>query len=405
MDNTFDEVYKDKTVLVTGHTGFKGSWLSIWLTELGANVIGYSLDKYPTEPCNFELSHVSERITDVRGDTRDFERLKGVIEHYKPQIIFHLAAQPIVLRSYEDPKATFDINSGGTVNVLEAVRATDCVDVLVCITSDKAYRNVEQIWPYRETDALGDEQPYSASKAMAEHAIESYRESFFSGRKEEDRVVGVCSTRAGNVVGGGDFAQYRLVPDCAKALMRGDPIEIRNPISTRPWQLVLEPLSGYLWVGAKLLKEPVGTYSKAWNFGPKETYGVAVGEVANLMVKHWGSGEWKDVGSEKDRKESNLLMLDWSAARKYLGWSPIYAIDETVGEVVDWFREYDRQKKSPTEMNMYQKCIEQIDRYTKKAQSLGLEWSKDVGSEAESQPTQTAESPGSAIPMPGNVEL
>jgi len=397
--NVFNDVYKGKTVLVTGHTGFKGSWLSLWLHKLGANVVGFSLKEYPTDPCNFELSRLGEKTVDIRGDIRNLEEIQKVIKKYKPQIVFHLAAQPIVLKSYEDPKLTFDTNAGGTVNILEAVRKTDCVDVVVCITSDKAYRNIEQIWPYREGDALGDEQPYSASKAMAEHVIESYRESFFSGKKEEDRIVGVCSARAGNVIGGGDFAPFRLVPDCAKALMKGDPIEIRNPISTRPWQLALEPLSGYLWLGAKLLEEPVGTYSKAWNFGPQNSHGVSVEEISDLMVKHWGSGSWKNIGSEKDRKESNLLMLDWSAARKYLGWEPIYDDDETIREVVDWYKEYDRQKKSPAEMNMYQKCSDQIDKYTRKAQDLKLDWAKALVPERRVEDSQTP------IPMQGTVKL
>lgn len=399
MNSIFNGIYKDKTVLVTGHTGFKGSWLSIWLIKLGAKVIGYSLDEYPTKPCNFELSHLTDKITDVRGDIRDLERFQGVIKQYRPQIIFHLAAQPIVLKSYQDPKTTFDTNAGGTVNVLEAVRNTNCVDAVVCITSDKAYRNVEQIWPYREGDRLGDEQPYSASKAMAEYAIESYRESFFVGKHEQDRIVGVCSTRAGNVVGGGDFAQFRLVPDCAKALMDDKPIEVRNPLSTRPWQLVLEPLSGYLWLGAKLLREPVGTYSRAWNFGPQETFGVSVEEVANVMIKHWGKGSWVHVGDEAARKESNLLMLDWSAARNYLGWSPVYTINETLGEVVNWYKEYDRQKKAPVEINMYGKCGEQIDRYINKAQSLGLEWA--AGKES----TGFSVEPQKPISVSGEVAL
>ena len=269
MKNLFGKSYDGLTVLVTGHTGFKGSWLTAWLLELGANVVGYSLEEPPTQPSNFEVMGLSRLINDVRGDIRDFPALQNAIVEYRPDVIFHLAAQPIVLHSMTKPKLTMDTNAGGTVNVLEAMRTTTSARALVSITTDKVYENKEWLWGYRETDRLGGHDPYSASKGMAELAIASYRDSFFPPNKYEEHGVAVASVRAGNVIGGGDFADFRLVPDCMRALMAGEPIGIRNPLSVRPWQHVLEPLSGYLWLGAKLLQGGPDL-AGAWNFGPQE---------------------------------------------------------------------------------------------------------------------------------------
>jgi CDP-glucose 4,6-dehydratase len=377
MSNILEKTYNGKKVLVTGHTGFKGSWLAIWLTKLGADVVGFSLEDLPTDPCNFELANLKDKITDVRGDIRNIDQLKKVMDEHKPEVVFHLAAQPILIRSYEQPKETFDTNSGGTVNILEAVKNSDSVKALVCITTDKVYKNNEWEWGYREVDKLGDHDPYAASKAMAELAIESYRESFMGNEKSVSRQVAVASVRAGNVIGGGDFADYRLIPDCVKAMMEGKPIELRNPAGVRPWMLVLEPLSGYLMLGAMLLGDSAKKYTNGWNFGPLDRGGLTAEEVVNTMIELWGEGSWIDTGKDEAKKESNLLMLDWSKAQRHLGWEPIYNGKEALGVLVGWYKEYAKQKKSGEKMDMYDTCIKQIEEYTEKAGKEKLKWSRD----------------------------
>lgn len=376
MEKTFNNIYKGKTVLVTGHTGFKGSWLALWLSELGANVIGFSLPEPNTVPSNFGLSKLEDHITDVRGDIRNLEEVISIIKKYKPEVVFHLAAQAIVLRSYDEPKLTIDTNAGGTVNVLEAIRQTDSVKAYVSITSDKVYKNKEWPWGYRETDELGEKDPYGASKGMAELAINSYRQSFFSNENYAGNKVQVASTRAGNVVGGGDFADYRLVPDCARALIAGKPIGIRNPNTVRPWQLVLEPISGYLWLGAKLLENISDrTYAKAWNFGPLNRLGITSGEVADLIIELWGEGSTEYIGTDTSKGESGLLMLDWSLAWRELGWKPIYSDRQTIQAVVEWYKDYGSQmKKDKDNVDMYDVCVKQIKDYTDAAHNKKLEW-------------------------------
>ncbi len=375
MLKPFGNAFEGLTVLVTGHTGFKGSWLAIWLQKLGAKVVGFSLPELPTSQTNFELSHLDKKIIDIRGDVRDVNALKNVMETYQPKVIFHLAAQPILFKAYDDPKATIDTNAGGTVNILEAARHCDSVEAVVCITTDKVYKNKEWVWGYRENDEIGDKDPYAAGKAMAELAIECYRSSYLSGERLGTKPVGVASTRAGNVIGGGDFADFRLVPDSMKALMTDKPIPIRNPFNVRPWQHVLEPLSGYLWLGAKLLEDPASkTFAKAWNFGPSGKNYTA-GEVSDILVEKWGHGSWVNTGNNQPKHESNLLMLDCSAAQKILEWMPVYNCPEALAEVVDWFRAYATQQNLSSErIDMYSKCVEQIDRYTKKAKELGIKW-------------------------------
>ena len=377
----FRDVYNGKTVLVTGHTGFKGSWLVTWLELLGAKVIGFSLEEAPTTPSNFGLSHLKDKMIDIRGDVRNYTSVEETIKKYKPEIVFHLAGQPIVLRAYEEPKLTFETNALGTLNVLEAIKNTDSVQAAVFITTDKVYKNKEWVWGYREEDTLGDEDPYSASKACAELVIHSYRASFFSGERFHKKNVAIASTRAGNVVGGGDFADFRLVPDCAKALMNSEPIGLRNPNSTRPWQNVLEPLSGYLWLGANLFLEPNSGFARAFNFGPMESHGVPVKDIVNTMIEYWGSGEMQDLSDPTAKKvESNLLMLDWSSARKSLGWQPIYTYKESLKEIVDWFKEYKKQRddlKDNTDIDMYETCVKQIKNYTDKAEEKKLEWATE----------------------------
>ncbi len=365
MKNLFDNVFQDLTVLVTGHTGFKGSWLSIWLTELGANVIGYSLPDPPTTPSNFEVSGISERITDIRGDIRDLDKLRQVMIEHQPELVFHLAAQPIVLRAMQEPHLTFETNALGTVNMLEAVRTTDSVRAVVSITTDKVYENREWLWGYRENDRLGGHDPYSASKAMAEMAIESYRHSYFA-REGGERPLALASVRAGNVIGGGDFAEFRLVPDCMRALMIEEPIQIRNPLSIRPWQHVLEPLSGYLQLAAKLLQEGQA-FAEAWNFGPLEQKGVPAQALAEKLIALWG-GSWTLVDPDLPKVETGQLRLSWDKAATRLDWRPVYTWEEALAEIAAWFKAYQHSQ------DMYAVCQAHIQAYVEQAQNLNVRW-------------------------------
>lgn len=354
-------------VLVTGHTGFKGSWLVTWLLELGAQVTGYSLPVPPTQPSNFVASRLSERINDVRGDIRDYDHLRATIEQVRPKLIFHLAAQPIVLRSVELPKLTIDTNTGGTVNVLEAIRTTDSVRALVSITTDKVYENQEWLWGYRESDRLGGHDPYSASKAMAELAIASYRDTYFPTKDYEKHRVAIASTRAGNVIGGGDFADFRLVPDCMKALMEGRPIGVRNPLSVRPWQHVLEPLSGYLWLAVRLLQDGPA-YGEAWNFGPLEQKGVPARDLADKLVELWGSGSWVHTHPGFAEVETGQLRLSWDKAAHRLNWRPVYSWVEALAEITDWFKAFQAGD------DMYEVTRRHIRNYTARGRETGVDW-------------------------------
>lgn len=368
MKNTFANAFDGMTVLVTGHTGFKGSWLTTWLLELGAKVVGYSLAEPPTDPSNFVVSRLSDRIIDIRGDIRDYDHIRDVIAAHKPELVFHLAAQPIVLHSIKQPKLTIDTNAGGTLNILEAIRTTDSVRALVSITTDKVYKNQEWLWGYRETDRLGGHDPYSASKAMAELAIASYRASFFPPEKYAEHGVAISAVRAGNVIGGGDFADFRLVPDCMKALMSGNPIGIRNPLSIRPWQLVLEPLSGYLWLAVKLLQKGPA-FGEAWNFGPLEIKGVPAHDLAEKLVELWGDGSWIHTDPGYAKVETGQLRLSWEKAAKQLDWRPVYTWQEALAEITDWFKAFQHEE------DMYTVACEHIGNYVAHAQTLGLPWS------------------------------
>ena len=372
MTNSFAGVYEGKTVLVTGHTGFKGSWLTTWLLALGANVVGFSLPDAPTTPSNFVVSDLSRRINDMRGDIRDYDAVKETLLTHRPEIVFHLAAQPIVLHSISHPKLTIDTNAGGTVNVLEAIRETDCVRALVSITTDKVYENKEWLWGYRETDRLGGHDPYSASKAMAELAIAAYQHSFFPKERYDDHRVAVASVRAGNVIGGGDFADFRLVPDCMRALMAGEGIGIRNPLSIRPWQLVLEPLSGYLWLGVKLLAEGP-EFGEPWNYGPMEQWGIPAQKLAEKLIELWGSGEWIHTDPGYAKVETGQLRLSWEKAAARLSWQPVYSWEEALAEIVDWFKAY--QRSLSEKVDMYAVALRHIGAYTERARELDLLWS------------------------------
>lgn len=338
MDEYFRKIYENKRVLIIGHTGFKGSWLSLWLTELGANVIGYSLEP-PTEPNLFETINLKDRITHIIGDVRDEKHLIAIFEKNLPEFVFYLAAQPLVRISYKEPKLTYETNVMGTVNVLEAVRKTKSVRVCVIITSDKCYENREWVYGYRETDPMGGYDPYSSSKGCAELVTATYRRSFFN---PEDygghHNVALSSVRAGNVIGGGDWGEDRIIPDCIRALSQNKTIVVRNPQATRPWQYVLEPLSGYLLLGALMYKDGE-KYSDAWNFGPSDESIITVEELIKLVIKYWGSGNYA-VDTSTHPHEAGLLKLDASKARALLGWKPIYDIYEAVERTISWYKNF-----------------------------------------------------------------
>jgi len=332
------DIYKNKKVLITGHTGFKGSWLSLWLLELGANVIGYSLEP-PTHPNLFEALSLNKKLIHIIGDVRDEKKLSSVFKKYQPEFVFHLAAQPLVRLSYKDPKLTYETNIMGTVNVLESVRKTKGVRVCVMITTDKCYENKEWVYGYRENDTMGGYDPYSSSKACAELTISAYRNSFFNP-KDYGKMhnVALSSARAGNVIGGGDWGEDRLIPDCVKTLSQNKIIHIRNPQATRPWQYVLEPLLGYLLLGS-LMYQDGKRYSSAWNFGPNDENIIIVDEVVKLLIKNWGSGIYK-VDDYNHPHEAGLLKLDISKARTFLGWNPVHNIYETIERTINWYKNF-----------------------------------------------------------------
>lgn len=310
----FNNFYKGKRVLVTGHTGFKGSWLSIWLHELGAEVVGVALAPY-SDKDNFVLSGIGKKMkADIRADIRDGEKMKQIFAEYQPEIVFHLAAQPLVRLSYEIPVETYEANVMGTIHVMEAIRATESVKVGVMITTDKCYENKEQIWGYRENEPMGGYDPYSSSKGAAEIAISSWRRSFFNpadyGKKHH---VALASVRAGNVIGGGDWAKDRIIPDCIRAIEANKTIEIRSPKAIRPWQHVLEPLGGYMLLASKMWKEPT-KYCEGWNFGPRTESIANVWDVATKLITNYGKGELKDVSDPNALHEAKLLMLDINKA-------------------------------------------------------------------------------------------
>lgn len=359
MEDIFNNFYKGKHVLVTGHTGFKGSWLSIWLHELGAEVVGVALDPY-SDKDNYVLSGIGSKIkADIRADIRDGEKLKQIFAEYQPEIVFHLAAQPLVRLSYEIPVETYEANVMGTIHVMEAIRATESVKVGVMITTDKCYENKEQIWGYRENEPMGGYDPYSSSKGAAEIAINSWRRSFFNpadyGKKHH---VALASVRAGNVIGGGDWALDRIIPDCIRALEADKPIEIRSPKAIRPWQHVLEPLGGYMLLASKMWEEPT-KYCEGWNFGPRTESIANVWDVASKLINNYGKGALKDVSDPNALHEAKLLMLDINKAHFKLSWEPRMNIDQCMAMVADWYKRYQKE-------DVYQLCVEQINNYSAK---------------------------------------
>jgi CDP-glucose 4,6-dehydratase len=336
MTSLFSGIYKNKTVLVTGHTGFKGSWLVYWLNQMGAKVIGYSLEA-PTNPSHIELLDLN--IISIIGDIRDLDKLNEVFKEYNPDIVFHLAAQPLVRLSYENPIETYDINVMGTLKVFEACKKNN-VKAIVNITSDKAYDNQEWIWGYRENDPMGGYDPYSSSKGCADLLVNSYRNSYFNineYKKTHNTLMASC--RAGNVIGGGDWAKDRLITDIMISVSTNKKVSIRNPYATRPWQHVLEPLSGYLNIGQKLLEKKV-EFSDAWNFGPSDEGSITVEEVVKNVKKHWDSIDYEINKDTKQLHEANLLKLDCSKAHILLKWKDVWDSDTTFEKTVNWYKSY-----------------------------------------------------------------
>jgi CDP-glucose 4,6-dehydratase len=348
--------WKGKRVLITGHTGFKGGWLSLWLQYLGANVVGYSLEP-ATKPSLYKEALVYENMVSIHDDIRNIEKLKSIFTKYKPEIVFHLAAQSLVLPSYENPSETYEVNVMGTLNVLEAIRGCDSVKAGVFITSDKCYDNKEWVWSYRENDSMGGFDPYSSSKGCAELLIASYRSSFFSQSKLNQNNVAIASARAGNVIGGGDWAKNRLIPDLMRAFSEGKEAVIRSPNAIRPWQHVLEPLSGYLILAENLVGNNHQKFSDSWNFGPNQGDAKPVKWIVNKIVERWlEEAKWK-IDVDEYPHEANYLKLDCSKAMSELNWSPKWTLDETIIRVVDWYSVYNKKK------NVKELCLEQIREY------------------------------------------
>jgi CDP-glucose 4,6-dehydratase len=339
IESSFFGVFRNKKILITGDTGLKGSWLSIWLLELGAEVFGYALPP-KTLRDNYVTSRLEERIKHQDGDIRDYEKFYKFAADIKPDIAFHLAAQPLVIDSYNDPRYTFETNIMGTVNFLDAVRNISSIRTAVVVTSDKCYQNNEWVWGYRENDPMGGKDPYSASKGCAELVSASFIHSYFSGRD----VCSISSVRAGNVLGGGDWAENRIVPDFYRAVERNEPLLIRYPESTRPWQHILEPLSGYLLLAAKQHLNP-GSFHGGWNFGPLCAANKSVAELVDLLIKNHGAGAWNTV-PRGSFSESKLLQLDISKATTLLLWKPVLSFSETVKFVVDDYRDHNQNYRA-----------------------------------------------------------
>ncbi|HEY6127050.1 MAG TPA: CDP-glucose 4,6-dehydratase [Candidatus Acidoferrum sp.] len=331
--------WKSRRVLLTGHTGFKGSWLSLWLDALGANVTGYALDS-PTQPNLFERASVASSLRSVCGDIRDFPRLKSVIAECHPEVVIHMAAQSVVRRGYEDPIETYSSNVMGTVNLFEALRQLKQSCAVVNVTSDKCYRNREWIWGYRENEPMGGRDPYSSSKGCAELVTTAYRDSFFSPESITTHGVALASARAGNAIGGGDWTADQLIPDLLRAFLAGQPCLIRNPSAIRPWQFVLEPLCGYLMLAERLAGEP-SRFASAWNFGPAEADAKPVSWIADELARSWGNrASWNRDGAIHP-KEAHFLKLDASKSRTCLGWRPVLPLNSALGWIIEWWRAFE----------------------------------------------------------------
>lgn len=346
IDSNF---WSGKRVYLTGHTGFKGSWLSLWLAEMGAIVKGYSLIP-PTKPNLFEEAKVAEKIESQIGDIRDLETLKVSMSEFNPDILIHMAAQPLVRLSYKEPLETYDTNVMGTVKVLEAARSCSSLKAIVSVTTDKCYENKEWVWGYREDEPMGGFDPYSSSKGCAELVTSAYRRSFM-----QEQGIGLASARAGNVIGGGDWADDRLIPDILRAFEKNEAVVIRNPLSTRPWQHVLEPLSGYLVLAQKLYKEPT-KFAEGWNFGPYEDDAKPVEWILNHMVSQWPNTVWR-LDKNSHPHEAGYLKLDVAKAKARLKWHPTWRLELTLAKIIKWHQAW------LNKADMQQVCLEEINEF------------------------------------------
>ncbi len=395
MNQAFQNEFAGKRVLVTGHTGFKGAWLSEWLLNLGATVTGYSLPS-PTSPALFTQLELEARMSHVIADIRDSARWQQTVKSTEPDFVFHLAAQPLVRSSYVDPVGTFETNVLGTIRVLEGLRSITKPCAVVCVTTDKCYENREWLYGYREEDPLGGFDPYSASKAAAEIAIASYRRSFFTGHP-----VRIASARAGNVIGGGDWALDRIVPDSVRALADARPIPVRNRYATRPWQHVLEPLSGYLWLAARLSQDL--KLATAFNFGPSHDANRTVAELVTEFLRHW-PGTWLDQTAPDAPHEAGRLQLSTDKANALLGWSPTWKFNEAVEATARWYR---AAGSLTTAEAVRQVTLRQIEHYTAAARLRSIPWAtgttkaEDAGGGARFLPSDSAYSLGGSLAPPG----
>ena len=345
------DFWRGKRVFMTGHTGFKGGWLSLWLQKLGADLTGYALNP-PTHPSLFEVANVGAGMRSIIADIRDAETLVKAMREARPDIIIHMAAQPLVRYSYQAPVETYATNVMGTVHLLEAVRQTDTVRAVVNVTSDKCYENKEWPWGYRENEPMGGFDPYSNSKGCAELVTTAYRNSYFNPAKHTEHGVALASARAGNVIGGGDWAQDRLIPDILRAVQAGQPVKIRNPHAIRPWQHVLEPLSGYLLLAQKLWEDGPA-YAEGWNFGPADEDAKPVQWIVERLTQSWGAGTSWQLDNNPQPHEAHYLKLDCSKARSRLGWHPRWGLARTLQSIIAWHKAYD-QRQAMREVSVLQ---------------------------------------------------
>jgi CDP-glucose 4,6-dehydratase len=348
--------WKDKKALITGHTGFKGSWLALWLQNMGAITTGYSLEP-PTKPSLFEICKVADKMTSLNGDVRDSKTLKEIFKEYKPEIVFHLAAQSLVRRSYREPLETYETNVMGTVNLFEVCRSAPSVRVIINVTSDKCYENRESIQGYKENDAMGGYDPYSSSKGCAELVTNAYIKSYFNPDKYKEHGRALASVRAGNVIGGGDWAEDRLIPDCIRAFMSKSPVIIRYPDAVRPWQHVLEPLHGYLLL-AQRLYENGPKFTGAWNFGPDDSDAKSVRWIVEQIILMWGDNvSWRISDGDEQPHEAHHLKLDCSKAKTRLGWHPCWDLRAGLQKTIEWYKAYRNNE------DMFNFSIDQIKSY------------------------------------------
>ena len=363
MTQSFEAFYKGKKVFITGHTGFKGSWLCLWLHSLGVKVIGYALNP-PTDPSLFKLCRIDELVQSTIADIRDGVSLTNTMLAAKPEIVIHMAAQPLVRDSYKIPVETYATNVMGTVNLFEATRHCETVKAVINVTTDKCYENKEWVWGYRENEPLGGYDPYSNSKACSELVTAAYRSSYFHPRDHAAHGVGVASARAGNVIGGGDWASDRLVPDCIRAILKAEKMIIRNPGAIRPWQHVLEPLAGYLML-AQRLYEDGARYSEAWNFGPDDSDAKPVEWLVKELCAKWGNNASYALDTGKHPHEAHYLKLDCSKAKAALGWRPIWNIEKAIDSIIEWTKAYAGRR------DVASACMEQITAYSNERAANG----------------------------------